>query len=101
MLEHMLARVNAARAALKLSPLTELPKGQRNRSCDCVIARALGVRTDVNSIAVEYGEEWKVKAIAQAWNLAYHGGRWIYLPPDIQSFINEFDAGLIPELIDA
>ena len=98
----MLDLINEARTALKLKPLTRLPKGRLGDPCECVIARSLGVRTGRKSIRTLPGEEWKAKIIAQAWGTpCSEYAPIVVLPELLEEFVKSFDAGLIPELIDA
>ena len=78
---------NRVRAEHNLGePLTELPKGLIDNSFQCPIARALGHNTQVDGEdAYLHSDEHEA----------------INLPPYVRTFVQDFDAGLIPHMVDA
>lgn len=105
--DQVLHKVNEARIALDHPPLTELPKGRRNSPCDCVIARAipynpsagatsLNFSKDQPDIAEKVGKAWGFKSFINPGDDRPR----IPFPPGLASFIDYFDRGLYPELIE-
>jgi hypothetical protein len=83
--------VNAVRAEWMLPPLQKLPKGQKNRSMDCVIARGLRKDSDLVSHGARNG--FTVTSMASVVSVNY--------PTNVQvsRFVETFDSGGIPELV--
>lgn len=102
--ESALHYVNQAREALHLQPLTKLPQGIQYHTCECVVARALYTHVSKDVGFLEEEEE-KAKAVAKAWHtnanyLRSYLHPWrVKLPRDLSLFIIDFDAGLLPHLI--
>lgn len=93
--------VNVAREAMGLDPLAEMPKGVREDNIDCPLAVAL--QAVVQSYAVKM-YDWAAPRVAAAWGTpwvrVYEDVCYVQLPPELAQFIEEFDSGGIPELID-
>jgi hypothetical protein len=107
-------RVNNARAACNLSPIGQLPQGERRNPCFCPLGRALrrdmgdsfflavGTRhirlasTDgtASEIARRFREAW---GVADA-NAAPGSDQFVTipLPSEMSAFVVEFDAGKLP-----
>jgi len=105
-LNEVLALVNKGRAVLDLPPLTELPKGTPGDSCRCVLARAFDdaiLMINVDDIVLDDRfPETTILAFAQAT-----GGtcgevypEYVSHPKVFKDFIQEFDSGLHPQLIN-
>jgi hypothetical protein len=114
-IETVTARVNAARAAYSLPPIVELPNGERKNPCFCPLGRAFRRDTD-DSFFMAVGTKHVrlatsdakareiVRQIETAWGikeskLAREGEQFyvIPLPPELTQFVEEFDAGKLPE----
>ncbi len=87
--------VNHIRGLIGLEKLKELPKGQRQVACDCVIARALDL------VSCGYSS-MNFKDVAAARRLKEAGYttsfRTVETPEALARFIACFDRGDFPEL---
>ena len=81
-------------------------KGQRDNDCGCPVANYLGaVVADVEYVMVG-GESAHLTGIVreeldggflQSWDVRFHAT----LPDSVSAFVEDFDAGVFPELIEA
>ncbi|HEX5265873.1 MAG TPA: hypothetical protein VFW24_03795 [Acidimicrobiales bacterium] len=105
-LEGVLGLVNSARAAMGREPLESLPQGRRGSSSDCVLARSLGMSFGNRSAwAVDGRRRQRREAallLARTWEV--HAGvlnrRSVQLPEGLRQFVNGFDSGDYPDLVD-
>lgn len=88
--------VNHIRGLIGLEKLKELPKGQRQVACDCVIARALELSscgyTFMNFKETESVERLRRAGYVTSERLA------VATPVSLARFIARFDRGEFPEL---
>jgi hypothetical protein len=109
------ARVNAARAACSLAPVAQLPQGERGNPCFCPLGRGfrkdlddsffLAVGTKQLRLAYTDGSASDIAhRIRKAWGvedsaIAREGEQFftIPLPFELTLFVNEFDAGKLPQ----
>lgn len=108
--QNVLNLVNAFREKIDLKSLTELPKGIREDCSQCPIARALEVPVYVTEETIEFKDSNYAKLAVTSWykDLEYQDMRDAYehtdvyvsvvSPSEMSEFIQEFDAGNIPEL---
>ncbi len=80
--EEVLAWVNEERFGFSLTPLDRLLPGERAVVDNCVIAKSLGNNSRVRST------QWTI----DNWKTSNN------MPIFVQSFINKFDDGCLPEL---
>jgi hypothetical protein len=108
-------RVNSARSACSLAPLSDLPQGERGNPCFCPLGRALrkdmgesfflavgtkhirlaSAEGNANEIARRIREAWGIneKKIVTAGTEQF---AIVPLPPELTQFVLEFDAGKLP-----
>lgn len=93
--------VNKGRAALRLQPLTELPKARPADPCGCVIARSFnGAEVDGHTMTNPRDQQWSYR-LYEAWGRVNdESSHTIGLPQILRNFIKAFDAGDYPHLID-
>lgn len=91
-----LRKVNFFRAEAGLEKLSELPKGQIENSKCCVIANALPVK--VNQDTLEPTDE-SMRSILKRY-CAEWGDNQFFMPDEIGDFVTFFDEGAFPELIE-
>lgn len=82
-----LAAINGVRAELDLPPLDAIPRGHRDRSDDCPVARALS-------------RPGKQARVGPTWWRTMYGQPRRPLPPVLYRFIGAFDNGDYPDLIE-
>lgn len=97
----ILDRVNTVRTHLGHGPLTELPVGTRKDPGGCVIANALkdaipGIY--VGSTEIGFGDEVDERFRVIIQHSFYGDGSEI--DPPTKTFINWFDEGRLPALVD-
>lgn len=93
--EEVLCWVNIVRGTYGLGePLTELPKGHCADYTGCVVARALDAGVVTNGDTHSGTIDWQNTRPEL-------GLEDIPLPEKIYEFVNEFDLGKHPELVDA
>lgn len=107
MIEQALKLVNDARTVIGQSPLTQLPKGIPSNCDACVVANALDARTGGTTVGFFQSEKEKARAIGRAWGTTVwfeptYDRPWrVLMPCALTTFIDAFDHGQFPELIDA
>lgn len=104
-IQKVLDLVNSAREAIGMEPLAELPRGARGESRACPIARALGCEPQVLYRTLRYDQEGycAARAVAQAWGtelIERQDARFVELPWELVEFVDRFDSGAFPDLID-
>lgn len=107
-LEEVLKKVNEARAAFGQEPLEDLPKGILSDACQCPLARAL---PRVECVGIECitceGASDAEKLSAVFNEKPYYSFNEFVVdtsfmtPVMLQTFIDRFDSGHYPELIEA
>lgn len=103
-LETVLRKINEARRQLGLRFLTELPQGERNSNLHHPLAKALGAEL------YKEGPTWFLQSyhpnfvnLARLWRTSWGAEPGVFqvdLPLLLVEFVEEFDAGYIPHLID-
>ncbi len=84
--------VNQLRVKLGLEKIDHLPPGVQNDEHSCPIAIALEGMYNVNSDGIEANLDLMPDGSKPEW--------WIDLPPSARTFVERFDNGRYPELID-
>ena len=96
----VLRSVNAARCALGIPVLDNLPAGQPCKYNDCPLSRALPGVVGVDGIAFAIPEQ--ALAVAATWKtsveVAKNGVYVARLPRKLRQFVRDFDLGGVPEL---
>lgn len=95
-LDAVLDWVNEKRAERGLPTLAELPKGQRSISCNCPIALSLTPGNGLIASTLPSGTN-----IYDDYDAVSPYRETINHPAEIKRFVNDFDAGLYPELVAA
>lgn len=99
-----LVEVNRARAALGMPALEDLPKGKREDSCNCPVARALGafVCAFGRGAFVSYDDDLgapdhtREDLVEQAWDSGRHHIDGVRTPSAVAEFVLAFDDGALP-----
>ena len=104
-LNRVLEYVNSARAALKFSRISQLPKGVIGNPHKCPIANALeDTVAGVDDMYIDFFNREDANKVNLAWwgddLLENFNGREIHTPHHIQEFIVDFDEEKYPELIE-
>lgn len=100
----VLRLVNEARVALGKGKLKELPKGGREDCETCPLSIALGMIVHSRTVCVSTRRE--SESLVRAWGTggrlwSSSGTNWdINLPEPLVKFVEDFDAGKYPDLID-
>lgn len=98
----VLSLINAARKESGMRPLKKMPKGQRESFHSCPVAKALGVEAVTKWSVIDSNED-RIKACQEAWGMPQRESRpygWrVTMPPALQTFVEEFDNALYPELM--
>jgi hypothetical protein len=84
-----------------MAPLTELPKGRRDASYECPIARALSKDDGCVEALTHYANfdnPAYAFAAAEAWGGMPIEELTVTIPMEIRHFISAFDDGQFPEL---
>lgn len=100
MLSEVLVLVNRGLTALGHPPLEALPQGLPVDECRCVIAEAFSTIADqVDGRSLQAINDRDAELLAKVWGTEATGED-VVLPLTIREFVEEFDRGVYPELIN-
>ena len=98
----VLCRVNEARAALQLPPLSALTPGCPGRPAACPLRRAL--HAPVGADGVCFADREAARSVARSWGTPWRetpAGAFVVALPDVLfRFVRDFDLGAFPELVE-
>lgn len=103
----VLPTINRARVALGGQPLTQLPKGMKEKTTGCVIANALkdlAPNIEVGTLSLSGVSSAFADIIAREFGVESIRSDEVVdvpLPEELSAFVRLFDAGMFPELISS
>jgi len=101
-----LALVNKGRLAFGWEPLPTLPKGNKTEPSSCPLAVAFNGEWAVGGSDIEGLSDSAYNTLAKAWGIEtsydpdYGHPDWLELPPKLADFVDAFDNGEMPELVE-